>query len=645
METQIKKIKLVETFDGTPSISLVEDKINETTTNSRVDGKYIIGMIEGQFFKPDGMSRNGRWYPRTLWEKALNSADVKNRFNTSTMFGEIGHSDGPVEDLKLRTGCDSHFIDKMWITEDGKGMGRAYILNTPTGQLLKTYLGAGCKLKVSTRGEGIYKEGCTHDGCPIVDDNTYELQTADFVLNPGFLETSAVLKEEYTKLQNGYSNKDKEQIKETIAHVKKEGEKRMTLDIDAYVAELKAERDAFKAENKSLTETLQAKEKELLQKEFKESAEMKKINEAYAPFKKMGVSAKTLNETLKKAQENLKKEKSTNFKLVEEIESYKAKCGSIDEVDAAIKYSTKALKMIEEYQAIGTPEDLKAAKDALEKAMPKLKEHEAYKALGSVDDLKRTASLVEKVLPQLRSQKRLIKEVKEAEESVKKAMRVIKGLHEIALKTEKLLPQLKEAKKLKANSKKLISNLKEAKTLRKNAEKALTMLEAYKEAYGPIKVKTNVKNEALELSKKYGCTVESAAKLVKKHGLTEAVKMVESALSKKKEEAKNLTDGKKLVEDLTKLDEVKDIPAEKTAKDFLKDGMLTNYFNHEALGKEVTYPDINTIDGTKPQKHNAAKELLKKYKDNFEVAEGPKGLKGEVAPAEAESEVKKLLGK
>ena len=172
----MKKIKLVETFEGTPSVSLKCDStnVNETMSDSRVDGKYIIGMIEGQFFKPDGMSRNGRWYPRSLWEKVLNKADVKNRFNTSTMFGEIGHSDGPVEDLTLRTGCASHFIDRLWITEDGHGMGRAYILNTPTGQLLKTYLGAGCKLKVSTRGEGMYKEGCTYNGCPVVDDDSYD---------------------------------------------------------------------------------------------------------------------------------------------------------------------------------------------------------------------------------------------------------------------------------------------------------------------------------------------------------------------------------------------------------------------------------------------------------------------------------------
>ena len=205
-------------------------------------------MIEGQFFQPDGMSRNQRWYPRSLWEKALSSSDVKNRFLTSTMFGEIGHSDGPVEDMTLRTGCASHFIDEMWIDNKGRGMGRAYILNTPTGQLLKTYLGAGCKLKVSTRGEGLYKDGETHDGCPVIDDDSYELQTADFVLNPGFLETSAKLSTQRESVEE-----TPKKVNETAAqNASKEGENRMTLDLDAYVRELKEELAAVKAENKSL---------------------------------------------------------------------------------------------------------------------------------------------------------------------------------------------------------------------------------------------------------------------------------------------------------------------------------------------------------------------------------------------------------
>ena len=66
----MKKIQLLETFCGDATMvvkdvnSICED--NGTYT-SLIDGVNIIGMVEGQFFQPDGMSRNKRWYPRSLW--------------------------------------------------------------------------------------------------------------------------------------------------------------------------------------------------------------------------------------------------------------------------------------------------------------------------------------------------------------------------------------------------------------------------------------------------------------------------------------------------------------------------------------------------------------------------------------------------
>lgn len=593
METKTKKLKLVETFDETPVVSLVE---NQTLTesnehNSRVDGKYIIGMIEGQFFKPDGMSRNQRWYPRSLWEKALNSSDVKNRLCTSTMFGEIGHSDGPVEDMTLRNGCASHFIDDLWIDEKGRGMGRAYILNTPTGNLLKTYLGAGCKLKVSTRGEGLYKDNCFHDGCPVIDDDSYELQTADFVINPGFLETSANLRESYNNIEKDIEEK-KKQIKETIAHVKKEGETRMTLDMDAYVRELKEELKAIKAENKSLQEELKAKEKELLEKQFNESAEIKKINEEFKPFKDLKVSAKTLSETLKRSQTVLKKEKAEKAKITEELEAFKAKCGSLESLDEATKLSSKALSMLQEYQKLGSAKDLAKLVENSKAILPKLAESD------------RLAENASKLLKKVQGYKRL-------EETATRAMETIKGYREV-------VGTLKEAKEKYGKN---ATN----ESVEKPANKAVVL------------------KEAMQVSKKFGCTVESAAKLVKKHGMEKASKLLESALAKKATKNVKLEESKKLVEEVAQLDKVKSVPAEKTAQDFLKPGMIKNYFNQQALGKEMNTQDINDIDGTKAQKPNAVKELMKRYAGHFDTEKAPANLEKEFTPAQAEAEAKKLL--
>jgi hypothetical protein len=563
------------------------------------------------------------------------------------MYGEIGHSDGPVTDMTLRDGNVSHIISDLWIDEKGRGMGRAYIIDTPKGRLLKTYLGAKSKLKVSTRGEGVYLEGETHDGCPVIDPDTYELQTVDFVLNPGFLETSAKLT---TKSEDFTSTSKQEQVNET----KKEGEKRM--DMDKYVAELKEELQALKAENKSLSEELKSKDKELLQKEFTESAEIKKINEQFAPFKKMGVSAKSLNETLKKAQTSLQKANAQNVKLTEELNAYKDKCGSLEEVDEALKLSEKALKTIKEYQELGSVADLKDLMAKSEALLPRLKQLSTlteYRKLGSVKDLKTLAEKCEKSLPKL-------KELSILEDY--KKLGTVEEIKELSTKCESMLPKLehlKEARKMAENVKKLLPKLEEMKKLEETATKAHKVIEQYLQTVGSIKqakalvesrketIKTVNFKEAVEVSKKFGCTVESAAKLIKKYGAEKATKLLETKLSEKKAvKTTKLAESKKLVEEATIMDAPKKVnakPEQKDAKDFLKTGMIVNGFNQEAFGKKINTEDINKLDGTKIDGENKAKALLNKLKGvNAEVEKAPK-VEEPKTPADAEKEAKKLL--
>ena len=643
----MEKIKLLETFTGDATM-VVKDcsSINESGDTSLIDGVDIIGMVEGQFFQPDGMSRNKRWYPRSLWENVLASADVKNRLLNHTMFGEIGHSDGPVTDNTLRSGEASHIITDLWIDEKGRGMGRAYILGTETGRRLKIYLGAKAKLKVSTRGEGVYLDGETHDGCPIIDPTSYELQTVDFVLNPGFMETSAKL------------TAQRESVEETpkkvneAAHASKEGEKIMTLDMETYVQELKEELKSLKAENKSLSEELKTKEKELLEKTFTESAEIKKINEAYAPFKKMNVSAKTLNETLQRSQKSLKKANKTKKKLTEELRAFKDKCGSIEQLDEAMKLSENALNTISEYKELGSVADLKELMKQTEALTPRLKELNVlseYRKLGSVEDLKSLAENCQKSLVRLR-QLPMLEEYKK--------LGTVSEIKSLSAKCESLLPkleQLKEAKKLAKSVELLLPKLENYNKLEKAAKRAQTVIEQYLNTVGSIKKakalvesrketikKVNVK-EALEVSKKYGCTVESAAKMLKKYGKEEASKLLESALTKKSSKTEKLVESKKLVEEAQNMDAVNAKPETKTAADFLKTGMITNAFNLEALGKKLAPEDLNKLDGEKVEGLNsAAKELLKRYKDEVEVEKAPKVEEPKTAE-DAEKEAKKLL--
>lgn len=709
---KLNKIKLNETFSGEVIFTDKDALCESDDFSSVVDGTNIIGLVEGQFFQPDGMSRNKRWYSRELWEKVLACADVRSRLANRTMYGEIGHSDGPVTDMTLRDGNVSHIIADLWIDEKGRGMGRAYILDTPKGRLLKTYLGAKSKLKVSTRGEGVYLDGKLHDGYPIIDPDTYELQTVDFVLNPGFLETNARL----TTQKENFTPEIK-QVNETTIE---KGDN--TMDMDKYVTELKEQISELKAENKTLSEELKSKEKELLESKFEESAEIKKINEAYAPFKKLGVSAKTLNETLKSAQKSLQKTKANNAKLTEELKAYKDRCGeSIEDLDEALEMSKKALDTVAEYQKLGTVAEIKELMAQSEALVPKLKQLaslteykklgtvedlksmvervenadakveeltalDAYKKLGSIEDLQKLSAKCEAMLPKL-SQLTSLKEYRKlgtvedlkslmenCENSIPKLkvleeykkLGTIEDIKKLSRQCESMLSKLKElddAKKLAENVQRILpklQKLKEMKSLEESAAQAHKVIKQYIKTVGSIKEakalvesrketikdtikKVNIK-EVLEVSNKFGCTVENAAKLIRKYGADKATKLLEAETSKKKPvETTQLAESKKLVEEAGELDKVNvEKPAEsKSAENFLKTGMIVNGFNQDALGKRTIHiENLDKLDGTKVKGENQAKELLKQLKDMVEVEKEPEV---KVEPNKAEEIAKKLL--
>ena len=77
-------------------------------------------------------NRNGRVYPRELWENVVNSEYVEEAINTHTLFGESSH---PEERLEVDLANVSHAINDMWIQNDGV-WGTVDILPTPQGQII-----------------------------------------------------------------------------------------------------------------------------------------------------------------------------------------------------------------------------------------------------------------------------------------------------------------------------------------------------------------------------------------------------------------------------------------------------------------------------------------------------------------------------
>lgn len=130
--------------------------------------------IEGIFMQGDLKNRNGRVYPSAILEKEMKRYDDQ-FIKTKRALGELGHPDGP----QINGDRVSHLITEM--KRDGSNfIGKAKILGTPMGEIVKTFIDEGVKIGVSTRGLGSVKQ---KDGIMEVQ-NDFHLATVDVVTDP-----------------------------------------------------------------------------------------------------------------------------------------------------------------------------------------------------------------------------------------------------------------------------------------------------------------------------------------------------------------------------------------------------------------------------------------------------------------------------
>jgi hypothetical protein len=149
------------------------DENLEVVTEATKDGgkKYTI---EGVFMSAEQKNRNGRIYPKAIMESAVNKY-VGEQVSKGRAVGELNHPEGPTVNLDKV----SHKIESL----DWKGndvVGKATILETPMGQIVKGLLDGGVKLGVSTRGMGSLE----NRGGAMVVKPDFLLNAVDIVQDP-----------------------------------------------------------------------------------------------------------------------------------------------------------------------------------------------------------------------------------------------------------------------------------------------------------------------------------------------------------------------------------------------------------------------------------------------------------------------------
>lgn len=131
-------------------------------------------FIEGIFMQGDIKNRNGRIYPSDTLEKEMTRYDEE-FIQPKRALGELGHPEGP----QINGDRVSHLITSMR-REGNDFYGKAKILGTPMGEIVKSLLDEGIKIGVSTRGLGSVRE---KNGVMEVQGD-FHLSTVDIVTDP-----------------------------------------------------------------------------------------------------------------------------------------------------------------------------------------------------------------------------------------------------------------------------------------------------------------------------------------------------------------------------------------------------------------------------------------------------------------------------
>jgi hypothetical protein len=159
----------------------------------RDDGAlFLSGLMQMSETK----NANGRIYPHAIMEREINAYAklVKER----RALGELDHPADAVVNLKNV----SHRVAGVWM-EEKRVMGKIEVLNTPSGNILRSLVESGVKMGISSRGMGSIRE---ENGTTIVEDD-FQLICFDMVSDPS--TPGAFMMTEAKKIPNVITKADK----------------------------------------------------------------------------------------------------------------------------------------------------------------------------------------------------------------------------------------------------------------------------------------------------------------------------------------------------------------------------------------------------------------------------------------------------
>lgn len=330
---------MLENFNGNFEYQkLTEDEQRE---------RGILGRLVGPIADTKNPTRNGRKYPKGVWEKVFSDPLVLEKIKNRCFFGELDHPSDRDETCSEKVAVCLAEPPKEG--KDGLLYGVFDIMNTPNGNILKAFCDYGTTVGISSRGTGdiIYDD----DGEEVVDESTYDCQGFDIVLTPAMeqarlqyvnesLSKPNTLRQALKESLNKANAKDKKIMEDTLNNLGINLKEDINIRKGGNINKVDSKKDDTKKD-------LAVKDNEANQlvSELKESLKSKVLLET--KVQKLQEELAVSDTKVKQLNEDLNKYKELVVKLTKYASENKNLNGKVTSLEEQLESQDKTIKLQE----------------------------------------------------------------------------------------------------------------------------------------------------------------------------------------------------------------------------------------------------------------------------------------------------------
>jgi hypothetical protein len=216
-------------------MKLIRETVEEVKylTEETEEGKKKL-YVEGIFLVGDQVNRNNRMYKMDTLRNEV-TRYTKELIESNRALGELGHPDTP--SINLERTC----IKILSLTEDGNTFrGKALVLDTPYGQIVKNFIENDVGVGVSSRALGSLVQ--TKEGYNLVQDDLRLATAADIVADPsapGAFVNGIMENKEWMFVDGKFMEKQFEETKQIIKKASKKEIEQVALKLfENYIRKL-----------------------------------------------------------------------------------------------------------------------------------------------------------------------------------------------------------------------------------------------------------------------------------------------------------------------------------------------------------------------------------------------------------------------